>query len=120
MASKATSESINVINKNLNATGGVRGDVQTNEFWDNFGQSNRASNNVSRSQSNTFDQNVEKQAVESKSSDWNEDWGSEWGTESDTGKSGKVKKAPQKTQKQDSWGEFEDWLSEEKATAKKD
>ena len=66
-----------------------------------------------------FIQKVEKQA-ESKTADWNEDWGSEWGTESDTAKSGKAKKAPQKTQKQDSWGEFEDWLSEEKATAKKD
>ena len=44
--------------QNLNATGGVRGDVQTNEFWDNFGQSNRGSKNVSRSQSNTFGDQV--------------------------------------------------------------
>lgn len=43
-----------------------------------------------------------------KKDDWNEDWGGEWG--------GEPKTEPKKAtpEKQDSWGEFEDWLSDEK------
>jgi len=49
----------------------------------------------------------------SNSEGWNDDndWGNEWGNES---KQAKKSTKPKKTEKQDSWGEFEDWLSEEK------
>jgi len=82
-----------------------KADVQSNDFWDNFGQKA-----PSRSGSSLFAKEPAKE--ENKSADWNEDWGDDWGS--------KKKPAQKQTEKADSWGEFEDWLKEEKTVAKKD
>lgn len=98
-ASKATAD---ILGQTSNTQ---KADVQSNDFWDNFGQQA-----PSRSGSSLFAKEPTKE--ENKSADWNEDWGDDWGS--------KKKPAPKQTEKADSWGEFEDWLKEEKTVAKKD
>lgn len=107
--SKVTNDGISVINQNLNQNGAAKGNAQSNEFWDNFGQ---------RRTPSTSNSMGSMPGAKQETSNDNDGWDNsgEWGNfESDN------KSAPKmvETKKQDSWGEFEDWLSEEKTTTSK-
>lgn len=110
--SKVTNDSLNVINQNLNQNGAQKGNVQSNDFWDNFGQKPTPSNSASMTSIG-----ANNQAASQKSNDNSDGWdNADWGEPTQD---------PPKmvaTKKQDSWGEFEDWLSDEKkpTNAKKD
>ncbi|CBY38099.1 unnamed protein product [Oikopleura dioica] len=66
-ASKATAD---ILGQTSNTQ---KTDVQSNDFWDNFGQQA-----PSRSGSSLFAKEPTKE--ENKSADWNEDWGDDWGS----------------------------------------
>merc|ERR1711953_210479 len=109
--SKVTSDGINVINQNLNQNGAQKGNVQSNDFWDNFGQKRTPSNSASMTSLS-----ANNQAASQNTNDNSDGW-------DNSGDWGEPTQDPPKmveTKKQDSWGEFEDWLSDEKSTAKKD
>jgi len=116
---KVTTDGINVINQNINQNGAVKADPQSNDFWDNFGQQ-RSESNASFPRPEGVSSSTSTK-VDSKGGDGWENTG-DWGDFEDESEKKKNQKK-QKEANKDSWGEFEDWLAEEKtgnSSAKKD